>query len=190
MCSSDLALAEQQGRIWDLLMDILNSLATVCGDEKISVKEYSKLFRLMIANEDLGTLPSGLDNVQLGSADRIRCDKPYATFVVGANEGEFPSNVLSGGLLSDSDRTLLVNNDFKLFACGEILNSQEKYYAYMALSSPSDMLFVSFRNSAEDNPASEIVSSLEAIFSKEIVTFPDNRINVDKIGRASCRERV
>lgn len=173
------ALAEQQGRIWDLLMDILNSLATVCGDEKISVKEYSKLFRLMIANEDLGTLPSGLDNVQLGSADRIRCDKPYATFVVGANEGEFPSNVLSGGLLSDSDRTLLVNNDFKLFACGEILNSQEKYYAYMALSSPSDMLSVSFRNSAEDNPASEIVSSLEAIFSKEIVTFPDNRINVD-----------
>ncbi len=179
--SGKTALAEQQGRIWDLLMDILNSLATVCGEEKITVKEYSKLFRLMISNEDLGSLPSGLDNVQFGSADRIRCDKPYATFVVGANEGEFPSNILSGGLLSDSDRTLLVNNDFKLFACGEILNSQEKYYAYMALSSPSDMLFVSFKNSTEDNPASEIVSSLQAIFSNEIVTYPNSGINLDML---------
>lgn len=175
------ALAAQQGRIWDLLMEILNSLANVCGDEKISVKEYSKLFRLMIANEDLGSLPSGLDNVQFGSADRIRCDKPYATFVVGANEGEFPSNVLSSGLLTDADRTLLVNNDFKLFACGEILSSQERYYAYMALSSPSDLLYVTYKNSAEDTPASEIVSSLEAVFSNEIVEYPSKCINLDML---------
>ena len=66
------ALAVEQGRVWDLIMNILNELAVLSLDEKVSIKEYSKFFNLMIANEDLGNVPIGLDNVQLGSAYRIR----------------------------------------------------------------------------------------------------------------------
>lgn len=158
-------LAFEQGRVWDLLMDILDKLATISDDENITVKEFYKLFNLMIMNEDLGNIPSGLDNVQIGSADRIRCNNPYAVFVVGANEGEFPQSVSSSGLLSESDRNILIENKFKLYAYGETLNAQEKYFAYMALSAPSDRLFVSFRNSSADGAESIIVSELKNIFS-------------------------
>lgn len=158
-------LAFEQGRVWDLLMDILDKLATISDDENITVKEFYKLFNLMIMNEDLGNIPSGLDNVQIGSADRIRCNNPYAVFVVGANEGEFPQSVSSSGLLSESDRNILIENKFKLYAYGETLNAQEKYFAYMALSAPSDRLFVSFRNGFADGAESIIVSELKNIFS-------------------------
>ena len=157
-------LAFEQGRVWDLLMDILDKLATISDDENITVKEFYKLFNLMIMNEDLGNIPSGLDNVQIGSADRIRCNNPYAVFVVGANEGEFPQSVSSSGLLSESDRNILIENKFKLYAYGETLNAQEKYFAYMALSAPSDRLFVSFRNGSADGAESIIVSELKNIF--------------------------
>ena len=157
-------LAFEQGRVWDLLMDILDKLATISDDENITVKEFYKLFNLMIMNEDLGNIPSGLDNVQIGSADRIRCNNPYAVFVVGANEGEFPQSVSSSGLLSESDRNILIENKFKLYAYGETLNAQEKYFAYMALSAPSDRLFVSFRNGSADGSESIIVSELKNIF--------------------------
>lgn len=157
-------LAFEQGRVWDLLMDILDKLATISDDENITVKEFYKLFNLMIMNEDLGNIPSGLDNVQIGSADRIRCNNPYAVFVVGANEGEFPHSVSSSGLLSESDRNILIENKFKLYAYGETLNAQEKYFAYMALSAPSDRLFVSFRNGSADGAESIIVSELKNIF--------------------------
>ena len=126
---------------------------------------FRSLFNLMIMNEDLGNIPSGLDNVQIGSADRIRCNNPYAVFVVGANEGEFPQSVSSSGLLSESDRNILIENKFKLYAYGETLNAQEKYFAYMALSAPSDRLFVSFRNSSADGAESIIVRELKNIFS-------------------------
>lgn len=158
-------LAFEQGRVWDLLMDILDKLATISNDQNITVKEFYKLFNLMIMNEDLGNIPSGLDNVQIGSADRIRCNNPYAVFVVGANEGEFPQSVSSSGLLSESDRNILIENKFKLYAYGETLNAQEKYFAYMALSAPSDRLFVSFRNGSADGAESIIVSELKNIFS-------------------------
>ncbi len=110
------ALSEEQGRIWDLLMEILDKLSKTGESKPISVAEFYKLFHLMIAAEDLGTLPSGLDNVQVGAADRIRCDNPRVVFVLGANEGEFPKAFVSTGLLNEKDRWELIENnqDFKL----------------------------------------------------------------------------
>lgn len=158
------ALAIEQGRVWDLIMNILNELAVLTLDEKVSIKEYSKLFNLMIANEDLGNVPIGLDNVQLGSADRIRCNNPYACFVLGANDGEFPQNVSSSGLLTEADRVKLIDDNFKLYSYGETLNAQERYFAYMAVSCASNRLYVSYRNSVDDTCESSIVSEIKDTF--------------------------
>lgn len=158
------ALAIEQGRVWDLIMNILNELAVLSLDEKVSIKEYSKLFNLMIANEDLGNVPIGLDNVQLGSADRIRCNNPYACFVLGANDGEFPQNVSSSGLLTEADRVKLIDDNFKLYSYGETLNAQERYFAYMAVSCARNRLYVSYRNSVDDTCESSIVSEIKDTF--------------------------
>lgn len=174
-------LAFEQGRVWDLLMNILDRLATVSTDEELTVKDFYKLFNLMIMNEDLGSVPSGLDNVQIGSADRIRCNNPYAVFVVGANEGEFPQSVTSSGLLSESDRNILIDNKFKLYSYGETLNAQEKYFAYMALAAPSDKLYVSFRNSSSDGAESIIVSELKALFINLRVNSADYDYSLSKV---------
>ena len=157
-------LSLQQERIWDLLMEILDKLAVTGGDETISLKDFNKLFSLMIANEDLGSIPAGLDNVQIGSADRIRCDNPKVIFIMGANEGEFPQSVTSAGLLSESDRTSLINNDFKLYSYGAALNAQELYFAYMALSSATEKLYVSYISGGEKGCESIIVRGIRSLF--------------------------
>lgn len=160
-----MALANQQGAVWDMVMDILNQLVVTLGDEKITLKDFAKLFSLVISTEDLGTLPGGIDNVQIGQADRIRTDNPKAVFVLGANEGEFPQVVTGGGLLSESDRRILLDNDFKLYSYGEILNLQERYFAYMACTAPTEMLFVSYLgNTGKDSSPSEIITSIKNIF--------------------------
>lgn len=156
------ALANEQGRIWDLLMNILDKLALVGGEEEISVKEFYKMFNLMISNEDLGTIPTGLDNIQFGSADRIRCDNPRAVFILGANEGAFPLAVNGNGLLTEEDRLTLINNNFKLYSYSEILNAQEKYFAYMAMTCAKDKLYVSYLC---DEAPSSIVTQITDIFT-------------------------
>ncbi|MBR3150033.1 MAG: PD-(D/E)XK nuclease family protein [Eubacterium sp.] len=175
------ALAEEQGKIWDLLMEILDKLAVVSEDKPITVKEYYKLFHLMISNEDLGTIPSGLDNVQIGSADRIRCDNPKVVFILGANDGEFPQAVSSAGLLTESDRVTLINNDFKLYSYGETLNAQEKYFAYMAVSAPSELLFVSYRDYGNDASESSIVRGIRAVFPKVVVESFSDELTLSKL---------
>ena len=157
-------LSLQQERIWDLLMEILDKLALTGEEEKMSVKDFYKLFNLMISNEDLGALPEGLDNVQLGSADRIRCNNPKVIFIVGASEGDFPQSIISSGILSESDRASLVSFDFKLYSYGKALNAQEMYFAYMAVSSATDKLFVSFISGGEKDRESSIVRGIKEIF--------------------------
>lgn len=177
------ALAKQQGRVWDLLMQTLDTLAMLGEGEKISVDEFYKIFNLMIANEDLGTLPSGLDNVQLGSADRMRLDSPRIVFVVGANEGEFPQNVSSSGLLSETDRIALIESDFKLYSYGETLTAQERFFAYMALSAPRERLYVSFCG-AQGSAESSIVTTLKSIFPDININCYNEKLSIDSIESA------
>lgn len=155
-------LAQEQGLIWDMLMEILNQLYISLGSSKISLKDFARLFSLVISTEDLGTLPAGIDNVQIGQADRIRTDNPKAVFILGANEGEFPQSVSSGGILTENDRRILLENDFKLYSYSEILNIQEKYFAYMACCAPKEKLFVSYLgNTGKESAPSEIVTCVK-----------------------------
>ncbi|MCM1285627.1 MAG: PD-(D/E)XK nuclease family protein [Acetobacter sp.] len=155
------ALAVQQGKIWDMVMSILDTMPKVLGEEAISIKDFSKLFTLVISSEDLGSLPEGMDNVQLGQADRIRTDNPKFTFILGANEGEFPKNVSLGGILTESDRKILLENDFKLYSYSELLNIQERYFAYMSCVSSTEKLFVSYTSNSKENAPSEIISTVK-----------------------------
>ena len=174
-------LSEQLERVWDLLMEILDKLAQTGGSEVITLREYYKLFALMISNEDLSSLPEGLDNVQLGSANRIRCDNPKVIFIVGANEGEFPQSIISSGLLSESDRAMLINNDFKLYSYGKALNAQEMYFAYMALSSAREKLYVSYISGAQNNSESSIIRGIRNIFVNIKTQSSDDDYNLDSI---------
>ena len=175
------ALAKEQGRIWDLLMNILDELAILSDDKPVSIKEFYKLYSLMILNEDLGVVPMGIDNVQLGSADRMRCNNPRAVFVLGANEGEFPKSVVSSGLLSEKDRVALIENNFKLYSYGETLNAQEKYYAYMALCCSKEKVFVSYISSASESDESSIIREIKDIFPKIKIEKPSDELSMDLI---------
>lgn len=157
-------LAEEQGRVWDILMNILNQLALILGEGEISVKDYLSLFSIMTASEDLGVLPQGLDNVQFGQADRMRADNPESVYILGANEGEFPQAVTSGGLLSESDRIVLSKNELELYSFGETLNLQERYFAYMAVSMPSKRLCITYLGNGKSPAPSVIVTSVKKMF--------------------------
>lgn len=158
------ALASEQKKIWKLVMEAINQMAVIL--DEIDLKSFAKLFSMIIKTEDLGSLPAGIDNVQLGQADRIRVDNPKAVFVIGANEGEFPRLINGMGLLSEADRRVMLDNDFKLYSYGEIMNLQERYFAYMSVAAPSERLYVSYLSSGKDCAPSEIITDITANYSE------------------------
>ena len=56
----------------------------------------------------------------------------------------------------------MLDNDFKLYSYGEIINLQERYFAYMACSCASDKLYISYlKGNGKDYSPSEIVTDIE-----------------------------
>lgn len=164
---TDLAL--EQGRIWRILAGIIDSLYSATGKSAMTVARYKELFEILVSTKDLGQIPNGIDEVILGSADRIRAAAPKAVFIVGANTGVFPMESSGGVLLSDTERCELIENGAELVTNLEYNSVSERFIAYHALTLATEKLYVSYSaidtSSATLTP-SEIVGEIMSIFPK------------------------
>lgn len=138
------SLAEQQLRLWDMLMEILDQMALVLKEEYLPHVRFAELLRLVIAAGELAAIPQGLDEVTVGVADRMRPAEPKVVFLLGASQGEFPLNPKSGGVFSDEERRALITLGLPLSDTLEQNAVEERFLAYAAMTSPSERLYVTY----------------------------------------------
>ena len=155
-------LAKRAARLWDEVVKLLDRFAAVLSGQRMPAVRLEELFTMLAQMIDIGQIPQGLDAVTVGSADRIRYHKPRAVFILGANEGVFPSYPENVGLLSEEERRTLAERglaltDDRLTRCIE-----ERYYVYMAAAAPSERLTVTYHTENEGVP-SPLVSAIETI---------------------------
>ena len=148
-------LAEREIRLWDMLMGILDQCALVLGKTPLDCARFSELLRRVIASGTLASIPQGLDQVTVGSADRMRPNRPKVTFIIGAAQGEFPLAPSQSSVFTDIERRELIALGLPLNETLEGTAVQERYLTYTALTSPSHRLFVSWSESGGDGGARE-----------------------------------
>ncbi|MDE7390525.1 MAG: PD-(D/E)XK nuclease family protein [Lachnospiraceae bacterium] len=136
--------AAQQVRLWDILTDILNKLVLSIGERRVSLKRYYELFKLMVRSVDISDIPQTLDQVIIGTANSMRFSSPYAVFVIGAVNGEFPHTPVAGGIFNDAERRSLITMELPVYDAVAELFLQEKYLVYTAVSAPKNRLYVSY----------------------------------------------
>lgn len=135
--------AQDKARVWDTLMSILDSFAAVLGAQALTARRALELMKLAANSYNMGDIPQTLDQVLVGSAERIRAASPKAVFIIGANEGIFPLMPQGGGLFSDSEREALIEQGLALSGTREFRAVEERFIAYKALTCATDMLIVS-----------------------------------------------
>ena len=161
-------LSEEQTRLWDLLMDILDQMSLILGDSYIDSKKYYEILKLTIESEDISFIPQSLDEVTVGDADRIRLKDKKVVFIIGAVEGEFPRTPVSSGVFTDSERKLLISLGLPMYESLEKLVIEERFLAYTSMMSASDKLFLSWPMSSisgDSNYPSSIIKNTKKIFS-------------------------
>lgn len=158
-------LAAHAQRLWDEVMSILDRFATALGDQAMPAAQLEDMFTMLCRTIDMGSLPQSLDAVTVGSADRIRYNAPRAVFVLGANEGVFPAYPMGGGILSEEERRRL--QEMGLTLADDVLTQcvEERYYAYLALTAPSERLTVTYHTGGE-NAQSPLVIAIRRILPR------------------------
>lgn len=152
---------------WDLVMGLLELFDQVIGEISLPAERLRDLFLLALQTADLGSIPTTLDQVALGTADRMRPNHPKITFVLGANQGEFPPQLTENSLLSQLERDQLAEAGFTLNPTVIKRNDYERYYAYAALTSPSQRLIVTYHDAlltGESCLPSSIAEDIQALF--------------------------
>ena len=159
--------AEEQSRLWDILMESINQTAVVLGDDKITSKRYMELLQVVIDSGDISFIPRGLDEVIIGSVDKIRVSEPKVVFLVGAVEGEFPRTPVQAGIFSDVERKKLISMGLNLYETLDEISLHERFLAYFALTRPSEKLYVSWASSnmnGTDKLPSEIIKEIKRVY--------------------------
>ena len=131
-------------RMWNVLCEILDKTVAVIGGYRLSPKRFAELLYTNFAASQVSTIPRGVDEVDISTADRTLISDKKAVFLIGALEGEFPHTPVEAGVFSDDERVRLKEMRLPLSDSIEELIATERYYAYSALTAAGDRLYISY----------------------------------------------
>lgn len=160
------ALADDTLRLWDVLMQALDQCALTLGEQPIARSRFEELLRMVIANSQMSSIPQGLDQVTVGSADRIRVENPKVVFILDTAKDDFPKAPGTAGVFSFPERLSLIRGGLPLNDTLAGVDIQERFLAYAAVSAPSDRLYLSWPAAGTDGKAkfpSTIISEMQRI---------------------------
>ena len=135
-------LSQEAEQSYEIFIKALEQLSIASGDKEISKEEFFELLLCCLSSYDIGRIPTSLDEVIIGSPDRLKCNEKKCVFVLGLNDGVFPANISDTGLINDADRNNLASCDvFLEKSCDELI-LRERFYAYFAYTLPSERLYL------------------------------------------------
>lgn len=138
------ALAKEYAQIYRSVMDFLDKLVEILGEEPISLKDFAQLMEEGLSELRIGVIPPTADQVLVGDVERTRLKAVKALFFVGVNDQVIPGGALGGGILSEADRETLAAMDMELAPSPREAMFIQKFYLYLHLTKPSELLTVSY----------------------------------------------
>lgn len=136
--------AQQHQQAWDAVIQLLEEFVEMMGDDEISLDLFQQMIEAGAESLTFSLIPPALDQVFVGNMDLSRMYGTSCTFVLGANDGVLPARPDENGVLSDDDREWLKTIGVELSSGGRERLLDEHFLIYMAFSSPSDRLYVSY----------------------------------------------
>lgn len=171
--------ASELKRLWECLIDILDSVNDTLGDSETTLSEISRIIRSMIGRIKYSVPPQTLDAVIAASARTARLNSPKVIFILGANEGDFPNQVSLHGLFSEADKQKLSDTGIRVSRPVTDLIADERLIVYKALSSASHKLYLSYPLTDLSGQAKYPASVIDTIIA--MFAAPEIRIREDQI---------
>ena len=208
---ADLKQARELSRIYEIILYSLADAADALSNEAADVEEFIHILRNIFNKTEIGTIPTSIDEVTVGSAAMLRASNPKYAFVIGLCEGEFPASLSDNGIFSSIERKELFDLGIELSGNNDIRSSDELMYVSRAFSLPSDKLFLFTHKSELDGTTrfpSLAFNRVEKLFGEHLSTHaykqtdleylvgaPKNTANLlrsldDGVIKASVREAL
>lgn len=166
-------LAKEYGQIYGILMNLLDEMTDLLGEERMGLQEFTEILDAGLAEAKVGVIPPGIDQVQVGDIRRTRLAHVKVLFFLGLNDGWVPAHGDGGGIVSEMERELLKETGIELAPSARENSYIQRFYLYQNLTKPSQHLYLSWClgscDGAEMRP-SYLVSVIRRLFPQLAVT--------------------
>ena len=160
-------LAKEYETSYKILIEVLDEYVLVLGDQKVSFDKYSKILKVGLKNSSLGKIPGTIDQVTMGDVDRSRNHKVRAVFIIGLNDGSFPSVNKDEGFFNDNDRLYLKENGVELAKTTVEKLYDDNLNIYKAFTTAEEKIFLSYASSDSEGKSlrpSTLINKIKRIF--------------------------
>jgi len=154
-------------QFYDKLVNLFDELAQIFTEDLMSVQDWTAILSTALAKMTLKLIPPTLDQVLVGSIERSRHPDLKAVFLAGATQKQFPQPVPFDGILTDDDRTVAQDHDFRLREKATRQLTNRQYLAYIAFTRPSQYLCITYpltTDSATPVLPSPFLDNLKSLF--------------------------
>ena len=180
----DLAKAREYAQIYRLVMDLLDQIYGLLGEEEISLQEFADILDAGFGEITVGTIPQNVDRIVVGDMERTRLKQVKVLFFLGVNDGNIPKNVSKGGIISDMDREFLIESGTEMAPSPRQQMYIQRLYLYLNMTKPSERLYLSYAKVNSDGKGirpSYLIDTVRKLFPQLAVEYPQNRSRLEQI---------
>lgn len=180
----DLAKAREYAQIYRLVMDLLDQIYELLGEEEISLQEFADILEAGFGEITVGTIPQNVDRIVVGDMERTRLKQVKVLFFLGVNDGNIPKNASKGGIISDMDREFLIESGTEMAPSPRQQMYIQRLYLYLNMTKPSQRLYLSYAKVNSDGKGirpSYLIDTVRKLFPQLAMEYPQNRSRIEQI---------
>jgi ATP-dependent helicase/nuclease subunit B len=194
--NGQLSKGREQEQVWNAIIHLFDEMVEMAGDEEMSLQTFRVTLDAGLETLKFSHVPPSIDHVIVGTIDRSRISGIKCSFLVGVNEGVWPLKPPADGMINETERELLAVNGMKLADTSKRQLLDDWFYMYLAFTSPSDYLWVSYPLSDEEGKSkmpSQLIKRIEDMFPacKEHILLqdPDELLEADRFITSPVKTR-
>ena len=180
----DLSRAREYAQIYRLVMDLLDQVYELLGEEEISRQEFADILEAGFGEITVGTIPQNVDRIVVGDMERTRLKQVKVLFFLGVNDGNIPKKASKGGIISDMDREFLIESGTEMAPSPRQQMYIQRLYLYLNMTKPSEQLYLSYAKVNSEGKGirpSYLIDTVRKLFPAMSVEYPQNRSRLEQI---------
>ncbi len=171
--------AEEYRQVWQVLVSALEQCADLLAEDALSLGAFTDLFRLVLCQYQVGSIPVSLDRVTCGEMNRVSHNSCNVLFLVGADDESLPQVNRETGLLTEEDRQTLSMLGAETALDMDQQLDRELMLIYECCTAAKQRLYVSYAafgaDGAEKQP-SFLLQRLQELFPQGLGRFVERGV--------------
>lgn len=164
--------AEKKGRLiesrehdqaWNAIIELLDQFVEILGDASISLDKFISIIDSGLEEMKFSLIPPAVDQVFVANLELSRLSHIKTAFVAGLNDGVLPARMPDGGVLSDEDRTALLQAGVPIAPDSRRRLLNEEFVAYRSFTAAEKQLILSYPLADDEGKALQPSPFIERI---------------------------